>query len=112
MPFSQIMRQSGTWMTVWDDRILEYLDEKSEGSASVGEMAKSDSIHVSNTHVSRRCNKLAEKGFLVPLGNGVYTITEIGEAYLTGDYDAENEAYIGDEQAGPTATDTEAENGV
>ncbi|WP_248299409.1 phage repressor protein [Halorhabdus amylolytica] len=67
---------------------------------------------MSNTHVSRRCNKLAEKGFLTPLGNGVYTITDIGEAYLEGDYDAENEAYIQDGQTGPTATDTEAENGV
>lgn len=99
------MRESGTWMTIWDDRILEYLCE-SDG-ATVGEITKSDSIRVSNAHVSRRCKKLAEHGMLSPIGNGAYVITKIGEAYLRGEYDAENERYLkkGDEESnnGPTA---------
>jgi len=79
-------------MTIWDDRILEYLREN-EGAA-VGEITKSDSIRVTNTHVSRRCRKLAEHGMLRALGNGAYIITEIGEAYLDEEYDAENEVFL------------------
>ncbi|WP_121820537.1 PhiH1 repressor [Halostella salina] len=102
------MRHSGTWMTVWDDRILEYIRETEGESASVGELANSDIIHVSNSHVSRRCRKLAEKGLLLPLGNGVYGMTDEGEAYLDGEYNAEEEAYINGngENNGPTASET------
>jgi len=95
-------------MTVWDDRILEYIEEKDTNSASVGELTKSESIHVSNAHVSRRCGKLSDHGLLVDLGNGVFALTDIGEAYLDGEYDAENEAYIDDGESGPTATGSES----
>lgn len=91
-------------MTVWDDRILEYIDEKDTQSAAVGELTKSEVIHVSNAHTSRRCRKLAEKGLLVDLGNGVYAITDIGEAYLEGEYDAENMAYIDNGEEEPSAS--------
>ncbi|ARS89651.1 winged helix-turn-helix domain-containing protein [Natrarchaeobaculum aegyptiacum] len=90
------MRESGTWMTIWDDRILEYLREN-EGAA-VGEISQSDSIRVSNTHVSRRCKKLAEKGLLRAIGNGAYVITNTGKAYLDEEYDAENEMYLNKEE--------------
>jgi len=104
------MRQSGTWMTIWDDRILEYLREY--GGGTVGELTESEVIHVTNAHVSRRCRKLAEKGFLRPIGNGAYVITEIGEAYLDGEYDAEQEAYMNNTgNDGPTASGS-AENGI
>jgi hypothetical protein len=99
-------------MTVWDDRILEYIEESEQDAASVGELTDSDVIHVTNTHVSRRCNKLAEKGMLVALGNGVFSITDKGRAYLEGDYDAENEAYMDagqDADEGPTAGETPGE---
>jgi predicted transcriptional regulator of viral defense system len=97
-------------MTIWDDRILEYVKEY--GGATVGELTDSDVIHVSNAHVSRRCRKLSEKGFLRPIGNGAYVITEIGGAYLDGEYDAEQEAYINDTgNDGPTASGS-AENGI
>lgn len=99
------MRQSGTWMTIWDDRILEYVQEN--GGATVGELTDSDVIHVSNAHVSRRCRKLSDKRFMRPIGNGAYVITEIGEAYLEGKYDAESEAYINcNGNDGPTASGT------
>ncbi|QCW04192.1 MULTISPECIES: winged helix-turn-helix domain-containing protein [Natrinema] len=100
------MRESGTWMTIWDDRILEYLREND--GATVGELTDSESIRVSNAHVSRRCKKLAEHGMLTPIGNGAYVITERGEAYLREEYDAENETYLngGDSRDGPSASGT------
>lgn len=79
------MRKSGAWMTIWDDRILEYVAE--HDGASVGELEASGYVRVSNAHVSRRCAKLADHGLLRPLGNGVYVITDRGEAYLAGDLD-------------------------
>lgn len=85
------MRQSGTWMTIWDDRILEVI--RNEGPIPVGEITSNSGIRISQPSVSRRCQKLAEHHLLQPVGNGVYTITEEGEAYLEGEYDAENGVY-------------------
>lgn len=95
-------------MSLWDDRILEYIRDSDTESASVGELTDSDVVHVTNSHVSDRCKKLAEEGLLTPLGNGVYTITDIGEAYLDGEYNAEEGAYVdvSDGNPGPTASET------
>lgn len=73
-------------MSIWDDRILEFIREN--GPSSVGKLTDSDYIRVSNAHVSRRCSKLAQHGLLHPLGNGVYALTELGEDYLDGNVDA------------------------
>ena len=81
------MRASADWMSIWDDRILEFISENNGGS--VGEIADHELIRVSQPHVSRRCTVLAEHGLLRPLGNGVYMITEEGERYLAGELDAE-----------------------
>jgi Mn-dependent DtxR family transcriptional regulator len=94
------MRQAGTWMTIWDDRILEILRE--EGPKPVGELADAESVRIQQPSVSRRCKKLADHGLLLALGNGVYAITEEGEGYLDEEYDAENGAWMnggGDEGA-------------
>lgn len=80
------MRKSGSWMTIWDDRILEYIEE--EGSASPSELEKSGYLRISKSQISRRLRKLAEYGMLNHLGNGVYVITQKGEDYLEGDLDA------------------------
>jgi len=100
------MRESGTWMTIWDDRILEYLEEH-EG-ATVGEMTDSESIRVSSAHVSRRSKKLAENGLVRPIGNGAYVITDEGVGYLNGEYDAENGVFLNGNGAddGPSASET------
>ena len=82
------MRASADWMSIWDDRILEYISENDGGS--VGEIADHDLIRVSQPHVSRRCKTLAEHGLLRALGNGVYVITEEGKCYLDGELDAED----------------------
>jgi hypothetical protein len=37
---------------------------------------------------------LAEKGLLLSIGNGVYGLTDEGGAYLDGEYNAEEGAYI------------------
>jgi len=70
-------------MTIWDDRILEYLREN--GGSSVGELEDSETVRISNAHISRRCKKLNEHGLIRALGNGVYEITERGEKYLDGE---------------------------
>jgi DNA-binding IclR family transcriptional regulator len=83
-----IMRKSAAWMSIWDDRILEYIQENDGGS--VGEMADHDLIRISNAHVSRRCKRLAEHGLLRALGNGVYMLTEKGVQYLNEELDADD----------------------
>ncbi|WP_076143267.1 winged helix-turn-helix transcriptional regulator [Natrinema saccharevitans] len=100
------MRKSGTWMTIWDDRILETL--RKEGAKPVGELAEEEGLRISHSSVSRRCKKLAENGLLTPLGNGVYIITDRGEAYLDEEYDAENGVYLNGNGSrdGPTASET------
>ncbi|MFC4246497.1 winged helix DNA-binding protein [Natribaculum luteum] len=84
------MRKSGSWMTIWDDRILEYI--RREGSGSPKELEESGYVRVSKSHISRRLRKLAEHGLLTHLGNGVYVITERGEAYLDGELDTSEDA--------------------
>jgi len=104
------MRLSGTWMTIWDDRILE--DIRDEGAGRVGNLGDTEGIRISKPHISRRCKTLAEHGLLAPLGNGVYTITDQGEAYLDEEYDAEAEAYIDTvSNDGPTASEDTRSNG-
>ncbi|MWG34150.1 Lrp/AsnC family transcriptional regulator [Halomarina oriensis] len=80
------MRHSAAWMSIWDDRILEYLQEN--GPSPVGEIAENEYIHVSQPTVSRRCQRLAEHGFTARVGNGVYVITERGKSYLAGELNA------------------------
>jgi DNA-binding Lrp family transcriptional regulator len=75
-------------MTIWDDRILELI--RRDGSGSPTELAETEYIDVSATHVGRRLKRLAEHGMVRPLGNGVYVITEVGEAYLDGEVSAKN----------------------
>jgi DeoR/GlpR family transcriptional regulator of sugar metabolism len=104
------MRHSGTWQTIWDDRILEIIREEGHGSPS--ELIDKEEIRVSRQHVSRRLNTLAEHGLLTGLANGVYVLTDEGEAYLDGEYDAEAEAYLNhDAGRGPTATDSQETEG-
>jgi len=92
------MRRSASWQSVWDDRILEWIREN-EGSGTPKELKESGLIRVSQTHIARRCKKLAEHGLLQHVGHGAYVITEMGEAYLDEEYDAEEEVYLNNEGA-------------
>ncbi|MBP2251171.1 putative transcriptional regulator [Halarchaeum solikamskense] len=86
------MRYSPSWFVLADDRILEYLNDR--GEASPSKLAKSDVLDFTRTHINQRCLKLADAGLVRNLGNGVYQITEEGEGYLTGEYDARTGAWI------------------
>lgn len=87
------MRYSGDWMSLVDDRILEYIHEHDSGSPK--QMKEEGRIRYSRQHIARRCRKLAEKGLLKHLGNGVYVITDDGEAYLKGELDTETWSQVG-----------------
>ena len=89
------MRYAGNWMTAVDDRILEYLSEHESGSPT--KMKREGPIRYSRQQVHRRCKILAEKDLINHLGNGVYMITEDGEAYLEGRLDTEDWQYIDEE---------------
>ncbi|OYR61714.1 helix-turn-helix domain-containing protein [Halorubrum ezzemoulense] len=106
------MRYAGEWMTAADDRILEYLSEHEAGSPT--KMKREGPIRYSRQQVHRRCKKLDENGLIKHLGNGVYVITDDGEAYLDGRLDTENWTYIDDDSEAVEAqdpTEGEASNG-
>lgn len=85
-------RHSGSWMSLWDDRILEILSI--EGPETPSTISDRDFIHVGNSNISRRLSKLNDNGLVSPLGNGVYQITDEGRNYLLGEYDAETGEYL------------------
>ncbi|WP_345780666.1 type IV toxin-antitoxin system AbiEi family antitoxin domain-containing protein [Haloplanus pelagicus] len=84
---AQLMRKSASWMVLWDDRLLEIA--RKEGHVSPKTAEDSGYVHISNAQISRRCSKLADHGLLRRLPNGVYTITQKGEAYLEGELNAD-----------------------
>lgn len=73
-------------MSIVDERVLEYLSSHESGSPK--QIREEVGIPYSDGYVAQRCQKLAENDFLSPLGRGVYRITERGEAYLSGEFDA------------------------
>ncbi|MFB6302789.1 MAG: PhiH1 repressor [Haloferacaceae archaeon] len=81
-----VMRRSASWMTIWDDRILEYI--RREGSGTAAEMKELEHFRVSRSTISRRLKTLEKHGMLQGLGNGVYVITDLGERYLDEELDA------------------------
>ena len=95
-----MLRHSGNWMTLVDDRILEYLYENE--AASPTEMMKGGPIKFSRAYIGRRCKKLKEEGLLREISDATYVITEDGEAYLKGHLDTEDWQYIDDETNGDT----------
>jgi len=81
------MRKSASWMVLWDDRLLEIA--RAEGAISPSTALESEYIHISKAQISRRLSKLADHGLLNRLPNGVYTITQEGQAYLDEELNAE-----------------------
>ena len=78
------MRRHAEWMTLADERILEYLSEM--GNHQPSQIAQEFGFH--RKYIGKRCRILEENGFLTNRGNGVYQITEQGQKYLRGEYDA------------------------
>jgi len=98
-------------MTLVDDRVLEYLSEHESGTPV--KMMREGPINYSRQHIDRRCKKLTEKGLLKHFGNGVYVITDDGEAYLDGHLDTQEWRYIeddADDVSIDSATDREPGN--
>ncbi|TKX74640.1 MarR family transcriptional regulator [Halorubrum sp. GN11_10-6_MGM] len=80
------MRYSADWMTIADERILEYLSTTETSTPK--KMADSGDVRFSRQYIGERCRKLADYRMVQHLGNGVYRITETGGQYLDGDLDA------------------------
>ena len=82
------MRYSADWMTIADERILEYLSTSETSTPK--KMADSGNVRFSRQYIGERCRKLAYYEMVQHLGNGVYLITKKKKKYLTGDLDAED----------------------
>jgi len=94
------MRKSASWMTIWDDRILEIMREN--GPTSPTPLERHEYIHIGKSGISKRLNRMSKHGLVQELGNGVYSITESGKMYLDGDINAEDL----DESSGSNAART------
>lgn len=84
------MRLSAGWMTIADERILEFLQE--EGPHSPSKIQEDDRVQFSRTYINDRCRQLTEHGLTKNLGNGVYAITDEGKGYLDGELDLRKES--------------------
>lgn len=82
-------------MTLVDDRVLEYVREN--GSGSPTEIKKEAPVRFSRPYIHKRCKELTKRGLLEHLGNGVYVITDDGEAYLDGKLDTQTMQYLDEE---------------
>lgn len=79
------MRKSGKWMSIVDDRVLEYISEHEHGSPK--KMKEDGPIRYSRQYIAERCRELEKHGLIKNVGNAVYVITDRGEAYLEGEVD-------------------------
>jgi repressor of nif and glnA expression len=90
-------------MVLADDRILEYLQE-SDHAVSATQMHDDGGFHRSRPTISQRLNKLADHGLVQKIGNGMYVITDKGEAYLNQEYDVDRGVYLdADDEADDSA---------
>ena len=77
------MRYSGRWMSIVDDRVLEYLAENDPSPPKT--IKEEGKIPYTRQYVAERCRELASRGLVQNLGNGVYRITDDGNRYLKGE---------------------------
>ena len=105
-------------MTLVEDRVLVYLREHDSGTPT--KMKREGPINYSRAYVDRRCKRLAEEGLINHFGNGVYVITDDGEAYLDGRLDTQEWKYINtdagsvdaDSSPGESPSESEANGGM
>lgn len=87
---NQIMRYRSEWMTKVDDVILEILSEEGARQPSHLRTYIDDThagLSLDRNYLGIRCRKLADYGLVVNVGNGVYSLTDEGRAYLDGELD-------------------------
>ncbi len=85
------MRKHADWLTQADERILEFLRENGNypPSAIRDRLAEiGDDLDYSTNHLGMRCRALDDHGLLENVGGGTYTVTNLGEEYLDGEFDA------------------------
>lgn len=80
------VRLAADWMVLADERILEFLE--AEGPTPPGMMSNDSRVPFSSQHINNRLWLLTDAGFTRNAGQGVYYLTDQGEAYLRGDFDA------------------------
>jgi len=84
------MRKSGDWMTIWDDRILEFLLEHGWGSPETihWEVGRETTLH----QIRQRCRVLCHAGLASPFiderSADMFEITMWGQLYLEGKVNA------------------------
>ncbi len=69
-------------------------------------MKREGPINYSRQYIDKRCKRLTEEGLTKHFGNGVYVITDDGEAYLDGRLDTQEWRYIDEDAGDVTATDS------
>lgn len=80
------MRYHADWMAITDERILEFLSDHGPRQPSqITDGLDEVGMSYNSKYIGRRCGQLAEHGLLRNLGNGIYTVTEDGERYLSGE---------------------------
>ena len=83
-----MLREPAKWMNDTDDRILETIYEVGNMTPlALSREGKVERIDIGRKYAGQRCRLLARAGLLEWVDEGLYAITETGEAYLTGDVD-------------------------
>jgi len=70
-------------------------------------MKREGPINYSRQYIDKRCKRLTEEGLTKHFGNGIYVITDDGEAYLDGRLDTQEWRYIDDDASEVTASNSE-----
>lgn len=80
------MRCHAQWMSIVDERILEFLSENGarQPSQIAAELAD-NGMEYNPKYVGRRCRILADHGLIDNFGNGIYATSERGKQYLDGE---------------------------
>ena len=105
-------------MTPFNDRVLEYLSKHESGTPV--KIKRQGPINYSRQYIDKRCKRLTEEGLIKHFGNGVYVITDDGEAYLDGRLDTQEWKYINtdagsvdaDSSHGESPSESEANGGM
>lgn len=80
------MRRHAEWMVIADERILEFLRENSARQPKqITVELNQRGLDYNDKYIGQRCLKLADRGLIRNLGNGIYTITDTGKQYLEGE---------------------------
>ena len=71
-------------------------------------MKREGPINYSRQYIDKRCKRLDEEGLVKHYGNGVYVITDDGEAYLDGRLDTQEWRYLDEDTAGGVEAESAA----